>query len=248
MAVALGGLHSVESPAQAADSPQVVELSSDGASYSRSMSALFGPVVLTPLSNVQDDFWVRNSGSAPAYLTVMVTDTHVPDSDLAAALTLSAGLSDDISTLPLPPLGSCMTLEAGHLMAPGEEVRIASELSLGDLNGTRGQGTNLDFNLRVLLSDQQLTQVGDSLCAVIPEGGDNGGGSDGSGNNDGGTGGNGNTGNGGGSSSAGGSGSGSPGMLETTGATLSAVLGWGAVLAALGLVLVFFKRRRPRER
>ncbi|QIK63113.1 hypothetical protein G7068_07790 [Leucobacter viscericola] len=229
-AVALGAVHSIEAPAHAETSPEVIELSSDGASYSRSMSGLFGPVALTPLSSVDESFWVRNAGKAPAYLTIMATNATVSDPNLAAALTLSAGLADTNPAFPLPAKGSCVTLEAGQLLGAGKDVRVSSQLALGNLNGTQGQGAKLDFNLRVMLSDLPLTSVGDTKCAEMP-GDENE--TDGSTKPP--------------TTGVSGGGSGSPGALETTGTELGTLLSWGAVLAALGFAIVAFKRRRRSE-
>ncbi|QIM15771.1 hypothetical protein G7067_04025 [Leucobacter insecticola] len=228
----LGGLLLQASPALAADAPEVVQLSSDGVSYSRSLNALFGPVSLAPLTSTTDEFWVQNAGDEPAYLTIRVIDAEVPDPSLAAALTLSAGpASAAPEAFPLPETGSCVTLAAGTRLAPQEDVRIDSKLALGDLFGTQGQGASIRFTLQVVLSDQQFGQVGQRDCTALP-------GTDGTGGS--GTG----AGTGGPDIGAGSNAGNGGGRLETTGAELSSVFGFGAVFALAGVLILAYRRRR----
>lgn len=222
----------IAAPAFATDDPEAVELSTDGRSYTRSLTDLFGPTTLTPLSTAGDSFWVRNAGPTPAYLAVTATDVVVSDPLAASGLTLSAGpVGSPTVVLPFPEEGGCLTLATGELVRPGESVEIASALGLGDLDGTRGQRAHVDFALQVVLSDERMGEVGGTACG-----------------GDGGTAGPGTTGTTPGSSTLPAPGA-SPGgaQLPLTGTDLVALAAGAAALLVGGLVALLARRRRRAD-
>lgn len=138
----------------AADHPgEVVELSTDGTTYSRSLSDLFGPVRLSPGDQVDGSFWVRNAGARPARLTLAVTDVEVPDEDTLQALTLTSGPAvRPGENVALAEVSQHATLSSGETLEPGESIMIVSTLALGDLRGQQGQDSTVDLTVRVTLS------------------------------------------------------------------------------------------------
>jgi len=140
-------------PVVAAQPSEVVELSTDGTTYSRSLSDLFGPVRLSPGDHVDGSFWIRNSGARPARLTLTVTDVGVSDPDALQAMTLTSGPADRPGgVVPLAEVARYATLSAGETLDPGEAIMIVSTLALEDLSGQQGQQSTVDLTVRVTLS------------------------------------------------------------------------------------------------
>lgn len=141
-------------PAAAPAPPeQVVELSADGTTYSRSLTDLFGPVSLSPGDHVEGSLWVRNAGARPARLTLTVTDVGVSDPETLQALSLTSGPADRPGgVVPLAEVARYATLSAGENLDPGEAIMIVSTLALGDLSGQQGQQSTVDLTVRVTLS------------------------------------------------------------------------------------------------
>lgn len=141
-------------PAAAPAPPeQVVELSADGTTYSRTLTDLFGPVSLSPGDHVEGSFWVRNAGARPARLTLSVRDVQVSDPDTLQALTLSSrAVGGEGGTVPLAEVSEYATLASGETLEPGEATMIVSTLALGDLTGLQGQQGTVDLTVRVTLS------------------------------------------------------------------------------------------------
>lgn len=141
-------------PAAAPAPPeQVVELSADGTTYSRSLTDLFGPVSLSPGDHVDGSFWVRNAGARPARLTLSVRDVQVSDPDTLQALTLSSrAVGGEGGTVPLAEVSDHATLASGETLEPGEATMIVSTLALGDLTGLQGQQGTVDLTVRVTLA------------------------------------------------------------------------------------------------
>lgn len=163
--VGLAGAGALLGPTAAVAQDSVLEVSSDGASYSRSMADLFGPRTLVPRDQVDGSFWVRNSGADPAVLTVQAVDVVVGDPVLAGALRLSAKPASGVGEeLQLVTDTGCRTLSTGYNIMPGETVPIAVRLAVGDLVGTEGQNAHVGFSLRVMLSEREVTEVGATRC------------------------------------------------------------------------------------
>lgn len=169
LACSVLGVVSTAIPASATPEDRVVELSADGVGYSRTLSDLFGPAVLTPLDSVSDSFWVRNLGTEPAHLAVKVVDVELSHAEAADSFLVSAGTATNPgSARLLSGANPCLTLSAGEVLQPGEAVKIVSTLGMRDRNGSQAQGTNLGFALRVQLSDQQIATVGGTACGAEP--------------------------------------------------------------------------------
>ena len=126
-------------PASAAD---VVQLSSDGSSWSTSLtSPLFATAPqLVPMQAASATFWVRNSAPDAAYLRLTVENLSWSGPTYAAALSVAASVPGTAGTpLALGSSSGCMVLLDGVLLAAGQAVKVTATLALGDLDGSAGQ-------------------------------------------------------------------------------------------------------------
>lgn len=168
----LAGAGALLGPTAAIAQDGVIEVSPEGASYSRSMSDLFGPRTLVPRDHADATFWVRNSGAEPGVLTVQAVGIDIGGSVLPGALTLSAQPAHGVGeALPLVSDTGCVTLSTGYTLLPGDAVPIAARLAVGDLVGTEGQGAHIGFDLQVVLSEREVTTVGSTRCLDLNGGG-----------------------------------------------------------------------------
>ena len=146
------------SPALAAAPPptaDIVEVSGDGIVYTRDYTGLFNGRILVPEGTATDSFVVRNDGHTAGYLRVVLTAVEIPNRDVLDALTISASTATQPGKpVPVSAVHPCLTLLSGQPIAPGHSVRVNSELTLGNLTATRGQGVPIRFHLEVLLSER----------------------------------------------------------------------------------------------
>ncbi len=154
LGVALGSSLAVSAPAHAASG---IEVSSDGVTYSASLpGALFQLTdPLIPGSVIGEDLWVRNAFAAPGELRVSLIDVVTTDPVFADALTVGATLTGGGArpAVALSAANPCAVLLEGPILQPGETRRLHTELALGDLTGTAGQGATASMSIRVALVD-----------------------------------------------------------------------------------------------
>jgi hypothetical protein len=133
----------------------VVEVSGDGIVYIRDYNGLFNGQILVPQGKATDSFVVRNDGDSRGYLRVVLTAVDIPNRDVLDALTISASTTTRPGTPVLvSAVQPCLTLLSGQPIASGHSVRVNSELALGNLTATHGQGVSIGFRLEVLLSER----------------------------------------------------------------------------------------------
>ena len=165
---ALAALMVPDAPALATGSNpsfDVVEVSRDGVVYHRDYSALFDGRLLVPGGKAEDAFVVKNDGGTRGFLRIILATVDIPNRDVFRALTISAGTSDHPGRLlPVSVARPCLTLLEGQVLMPGQSVPVVSELALGDLKATTGQGVSIKFSLQILLSERD--DHGDEGCAV----------------------------------------------------------------------------------
>lgn len=138
-----------------APSPAIVEVSGEGSVFGTPYAGLFDGRILVPEAAATDSFVVRNEGSSPGYVRVVLTTVVIPNRDVLDSLALSAGTSAHPGiSLPVSGARPCLTLLEGQLIEPGQSVRVNSVLTLGNLTATHGQGVPIRFRLEVLLSER----------------------------------------------------------------------------------------------
>ncbi|MFI5060202.1 MAG: hypothetical protein ACHP7F_02050 [Actinomycetales bacterium] len=146
-------------------SSDVVEVSRDGVVYHRDYSGLFDGRLLVPGGKAEDTFVVKNDGGSRGFLRVILATVDIPNRDVFHALTISAGTPDHPGRmLPVSVARPCLTLLEGQQLTPGQSVPVVSELALGDLTATAGQGVPIKFQLQILLSESD--DRGEAGCPV----------------------------------------------------------------------------------
>lgn len=156
-------------PASAAG---IVELSSDGSSWSTSMaSPLFATAPeLVPMQSASATFWVRNSAPDAAYLRLTVENLSWSGSHYASALTVAASVPGTAGTpLALGSSSGCMVLLDGILLAAGQALMVTTTLALGDLDGTDGQTGTAAMDIAVGLEQAVTAPTAGCNPAATPD-------------------------------------------------------------------------------
>ena len=138
--------------ASAASAAGVVELSSDGSSWSSSLgSPLFSATPqLVPMSSATATFWVRNTAPDAGYLRLTVDNLSWSGTQYASALSIATSVPGTAgSPLDLGSASGCMVLLDGVLLAAGQSVKVTTTLALGDLQGQSGQSGLAAMNIAV---------------------------------------------------------------------------------------------------
>lgn len=167
VALIVGVLMSV-TPAASAQAGGGIEVSEDGVAYSPTMP---GPLftltsALVPGDAFGEDLYVRNTSTAPGLLRVSLIDVVTTDDAIAAALTLTTTLTGGGArpAVPLSAADPCAVLLEGPILQPGETRRLHTELRLGDLVGTAGQGATAWTSIRVALVDPARPAFSSTDC------------------------------------------------------------------------------------
>jgi hypothetical protein len=155
------------SPSSASASAGDVQVSPDGSTYYTIYSGvLFTSVgLLVPGSSQQQTFYIRNSGTAPGYLRIVLRDVVFTDSSYAQALSLqlsSPGHSG--AATAISSAAPCRVLLEGQTVGPGAVVVISAAVALGNLNGQVGQNTAAQFSLGVELIDTATGSLPPTSC------------------------------------------------------------------------------------
>jgi hypothetical protein len=157
--------------AQAASAAGIIDVSSDGVSYSSNYpGALFDPhVAMVPGDSQSKVFYVRNSGNEAGILRITMEDVSASDIDFANALTVSvstAGFSG--APASISKANPCWELLDGKSIGPGQSVAVTTEVALGDLNGLAGQGATAGMVMRASLSAPAAAPLGSTACSSGP--------------------------------------------------------------------------------
>ncbi len=158
--------------ASAASAAGVVEVSTDGSTWSSSLSSpLFTTTPqLVPMTSQSATFWVRNSAADAAYLRLTVENLNWTGSHYASALSVAASVPGTAGTpLELASASGCAVLLDGILLGAGQAVKVTATLALGNLNGTMGQSGTAGMDIGVLL-EQATSAAPTAGCnpAVTP--------------------------------------------------------------------------------
>lgn len=166
LALLTAGFLALAAPASAAD--DVLEVSTDGATFGRETAPLFpGDFRIVPGDVISEDLWVRNNGGVTGRLRIQLVDVSATDADLARALTLGVVAPDgrgDPTPRRIDEAGECTILNRDLLLAPGETLRLRAEAALGDLDGSLGQKGVATFGFRVVITDVALPVADDEAC------------------------------------------------------------------------------------
>ena len=157
--------------ASAASAAGVVELSSDGSTWSSSLgSPLFTTTpTLVPMSSQSATFWVRNSAADSAYLRLTVENLAWSGSNYASALTVAASVPGKTGTpLDLASSSGCVVLLDGVLVGAGQAVKVTATLALGNLEGTAGQSGTAAMDIGVLLEQATSTPPAAGCNPPVP--------------------------------------------------------------------------------
>jgi hypothetical protein len=153
----------------------VVEVSDDGVNFSSSYpGAIFDSIAtLVPGDSQSDTIYVRNTGSAPGFLRITLSDVSYSDQvfwDARIAKTKVSGGSGGSTAISSP--NPCTVTNEGLLVAPGQTVPVLASLVLGYLNGTEGQGATASLSLRITLSGTTPGALPGTNCstsgAIVP--------------------------------------------------------------------------------
>lgn len=170
-AVTVLAVGTVALPASPAAAAGVVELSSDGATWSGSLG---GPLFATtpelvPLGSESASFWVRNSAADDAYLRLTVDALSWSGADYAASLSVAAAVPGTAGTpVVLATAGTCPVLLDGVILAAGQAVKVTATLALGDLHGTAGQSGSAAMNIGVMLTQVAGTAPASGCASPVP--------------------------------------------------------------------------------
>ena len=176
-AIAMAALASAASalPAFATSPVGDVHVSPDGVTYYSNYSGpLFTNIgLMVPKSTQTQPLYIRNDGSQPGLLRIVMRDVVYSDATYAGALSLQ--LSTPGHTGPAVPItwaAPCWVLIQGQTVAPGQVVVINMAVALGDLNGQAGQNTSAQMSIGVQLSDSSIGSLPPTSCGgstvVIP--------------------------------------------------------------------------------
>ena len=171
IAVVVAVIAMVVVPAASASAAGVVELSSDGSTWSSSLSSpLFAaPPALVPMQAQSATFWVRNTAADPAYLRLTVENLNWSGTHYAAALSMAASVPGTSGTpLTLGSSSGCLVLLDGILLAAGQAVKVTTTLALGDLTGTTGQTGTAAMDIAVGLEQAVTTPTAGCNPAATP--------------------------------------------------------------------------------
>jgi hypothetical protein len=153
------------SPASAATPG--VQLSDDGVHFSSTYTgSLFDDTALmVPSTSQTGHFWVKNASGDPAFLRVSISGVNGGGSPFSGALTVSASApSSSGSAVPVDAALPCYVLTQGLLLAPGAVARVDATLALGNLNGTSGQSSSVDFDIIAGLSSAATGSMPATTC------------------------------------------------------------------------------------
>jgi hypothetical protein len=176
------------SPASAATSG--VQLSDDGVHFSSTYTgSLFDDTaMMVPSTSQSGHFWVKNASGDPAFLRISVSGVGGGGSPFSGALTVTATTTSSSGpAVPVDAAQPCYVLTQGQVLAPGAVARVDATLALGDLTGTDGQSSSVDFDIIVGLSSAATGSMPATTCLTnsgtvtgTPGGGGGGGGGGGS--------------------------------------------------------------------
>jgi len=172
IAAVLLGVVMVLGAAMPASAAGVVQLSSDGSTWSTSLgSPLFAAAPeLVPMQAASATFWVRNSAPDAAYLRLTVDNLSWSGAQYAAALSVAASVPGTAGTpLVLGSSSGCMVLLDGILLAAGQAVKVTTTLALGDLNGTAGQTGAAAMDIAVGLEQAVTAPTAGCNPAATPD-------------------------------------------------------------------------------
>ena len=158
----------VTAPAQAAPSPDPVQLSRDGVSWN---GALDGAVfqtsgALVPGSIEDAVLWVRNTGAGDARMRVSIAWMETSTIELARSMTLVShdSMRRHTEAHRMADLDRCDIVVPEVTLAEGEDIRIDLELAMGDVDGQRAQNDTLELGFVVAMQDAASGAMPASAC------------------------------------------------------------------------------------
>jgi hypothetical protein len=155
-------------PAQAAPSPDPLQLSRDGVSWN---GALDGAVfetsgALVPGSVEDAALWVRNTGGDEAHMRVSIAWMETSTVELARSMTLIShdSMRSHTEAHRMTDLARCDIVVPEVTLASGEDIRIDLELAMGDVDGQHAQNDTLDLGFVVAMQDAAAGAMPESAC------------------------------------------------------------------------------------
>jgi hypothetical protein len=156
----------ISAPPASAATPGV-QLSDDGVHFSSTYTgSLFDDTALmVPSTSQTGHFWVKNASGDPAFLRVSISGVGGGGSPFSGALTVTASTPRSSgSAVPVDSALPCYVLTQGLLLAPGAVARVDAILALGNLNGTTGQSSSVDFDIIAGLSSAATGSMPATTC------------------------------------------------------------------------------------
>ncbi|WP_426519027.1 hypothetical protein ACPPVQ_04425 [Diaminobutyricibacter sp. McL0618] len=148
----------------------IVEVSPDGVTFTKQFSGLFDGTVLVPRDSSRDTFFVRNSGTEPGYLRIVLADVVSSDPLMRSATSISSTvLGATGGFVSLDDASPCVQLVGEVALAGGQTAQVSTELVLGDLTGLQAQNASLAFALQIELSESPIDS---NSCASARPGGE----------------------------------------------------------------------------